>query len=90
MAEGIIYPPADTMRIRSVAPLDEYQITLDDALSIRIASLTEWLEDHAPSSRRELASFDAETSAQLFWHYGYLMALQSVQSFMKRRRCAMN
>jgi hypothetical protein len=90
MTERIIYLPADALREQSVPALDEGQFALPDALDGRIASLTEWLEDNAPESREELASLDAETRELVFWHDGYLAALRFVQSFLRRRRRAMN
>jgi hypothetical protein len=90
MMERIIYSPAGGLRDRGVPPLDEGGSALDAALDCRITALTERLEDHAPSSREELASLDPEVREQVFWHHGYLVALQSVQSYMRRRRCTLN
>lgn len=90
MTERIIYSPAGGLRDRGVPPLDEGESALDAALDYQISALTAWLEDHAPSSREELASLDPEAREQVFWHHGYLVALQSVQSYMRRRRCTLN
>jgi len=90
MTERIIYSPAGGLRDRGVPPLDEGENALDAALDCRIAATTAWLEDHAPSSREELASLDPEGREQVFWHHGYLVALRSVQSYMQRRRSALN
>jgi len=91
MTERIFYSPAAArFRDRGVPPLDEGESALDAALDCRIAALTAWLEDHAPSSREELASLDPEARDQVFWHHGCLVALQSVQSYMRRRRCTLN
>jgi hypothetical protein len=94
MTERIIDPTADASRDQGVPPLDDGQFLLADALDGRIAALTEWLEDNAPGSapgsREELASLDAELHELVFWHHGYLAALRSVQSFIRRRRRALN
>ena len=63
---------------------------LDAVLDCHIAVLTEWLENHAPSSREELASLDPGAREQLFWNHGYLVALKSVRSYVQRRRRALN
>jgi len=89
MTDRIIYPPADKFRDCGMPPLEGDGL-LDAALDCHIAVLTEWLENHGPSSREELASLDPELREQLFWHHGYLVALRSVQSYMQRRRCALN
>jgi hypothetical protein len=90
MTERIIDPTADASRDQGVPPLDDGQFLLADALDGRIAALTEWLDDNAPGSREELASLDAELRELVFWHHGYLAALRSVQSFIRRRRRALN
>ncbi len=90
MTERIIDPTADASRDQGVPPLDDGQFLLADALDDRIAALTEWLDDNAPGSREELASLDAELRELVFWHHGYLAALRSVQSFIRRRRRALN
>ena len=90
MTERIIDPTADASRDQGVPPLDDGQFLLADALDDRIAALTEWLDDNAPGSREELASLAAELRELVFWHHGYLAALRSVQSFIRRRRRALN
>jgi hypothetical protein len=90
MMERIIYSLAGGLRDRGVPPLDEGESALDAVLDCRIAALTAWLEDHAPSSGEELASLDPEAREQVFWHHGYLVALRSVQGYMRRRRGTLN
>ena len=90
MTERIIDPTADASRDQGVPLLDDGQFLLADALDDRIAALTEGLDDNAPGSREELASLDAELRELVFWHHGYLAALRSVQSFIRRRRRALN
>jgi hypothetical protein len=89
MTDRIVYPAADALGYRGI-PLLEGGGMLDAALDCRIAMLTEWLENHAPSSREELARLDPAVREQLFWNHGYLVALRSVRSYVQRRRRVLN
>jgi hypothetical protein len=55
-----------------------------------MACLTEWLQENAPCSGRELACLDGAAREQIFWRHGYLVALRSVRTFIRRRRHALN
>ena len=90
MRERFVDPTAEALRDQAVLPLDDHHFALTDALDARIAALTEWLDDNAPDSRKDLAELDAEVRELVFWHHGYLAALRSVQSFIRRRQRFLN
>jgi hypothetical protein len=90
MTDSIVYPSAKGLWDEASASLGEPDVALEEAIDARMAFLKEWLEEHAVSSREELASLDGVTREQIFWHHGYLVALRSVQSFIGRRRHALH
>jgi hypothetical protein len=90
MTESIVYPPAKGLWEEAAAPLGEPGIALEDAIDSRMALLVEWLEENAPRSREGLAALDRPVREHIFWHHGYLVALRSVQSFVRSRRRMLN
>jgi hypothetical protein len=44
----------------------------------RVATLTRWLDKHCPDCETEQAHLAAGTREQMYWNYGYLVALRDL------------
>ena len=62
---------------------------VDEAIDRRIASLTEWLEEHAPEIDKQ-RHLDEGSRERAYWHYGYLMALRDLRDLLRRRSSDLN
>jgi len=54
------------------------EITINDLLQKRHDDLFAWLSEYAPDCVAEQRHLDKGTSEQVYWHYGYLLAIKDV------------
>jgi hypothetical protein len=54
----------------------------DDILLKRITQLKEWLLQNGQGCQHRQAHLDAGSIERVYWHYGYLMALQDVRRLL--------
>ena len=48
----------------------------------RVRDLREWLQKNAPASLTEQKHLDEGTQERAYWHYGYMVALKDILSFL--------
>jgi hypothetical protein len=72
-------PPALVRQLRDGG--DGYGNVSDARTKVasRIAELTDWLQENAPTIMDDQKHLDAGTAEQAYWHYGYLMALRDMR-----------
>jgi hypothetical protein len=58
------------------------------AISDKVAGLTQWLAENAPQCEMAQKHLDEGSVEQAYWHYGYLCALRDVVSAINRPRLA--
>jgi len=63
--------------------------SLEDALIERIDGQASWLKANAPGCFEEQHHLDGGTREQIYWNYGYLLALRDVRDFLRRKRRAL-
>lgn len=56
----------------------------------RVESLTEWLNDKGKDIVKDQKHLDANTPEQIYWHFGYLMALKDVVKLIKKEIYELN
>lgn len=62
---------------------DEHH-TAPELLSERLNQIEQWLRQNAPESQREQKHLDAGTPEQVYWHYGYMVALRDALNLLNR------
>lgn len=49
-----------------------------------------WLEKNAPECFDNQKHLDRGTAEQIYWNYGYAVALRDVLDFIKRKKASLN
>lgn len=62
---------------------DEYG--LEGALEIRASSIREWLGESGAECESEQKHLDEATPERIYWHYGYLVALQDIVRHLRTK-----
>ena len=53
-----------------------------DNLEDRLKDIEGWLDDNAPFVIADQKHLDANSEAQAYWHYGYLVALRDIRKLL--------
>ncbi len=70
---------------RATASPDSTRVTPQttcDVMDERIEAMTAWLKENGPECTKEQAHLDAGSREQLYWNYGYLMALRDIRNLL--------